>query len=63
VFRALDGHIFLSHQAQNGLLDDFEQGTVGGKFRKQNEGRPDEHNTATEETVGKVHALGDAVIK
>jgi len=62
-FRALDVHILLSNEAQNGLLDDFEQATVNGKFRKQNEERPDEHNTATEETVGKVYALGDAVIK
>jgi len=63
VFRALDVHIFLSNQAQNGLSDDFEQATVNGKFRKQNKERPDEHNTAAEETVGKVHALRDAVIK
>ena len=63
VFRALDGHIFLYNEVQNGLLDDFEQATINGKSRKQNKERPNEHNTTTEEAVGEVHVRGNAVIK
>jgi hypothetical protein len=40
---------------QDGLLDDFEYPTIDGKLGYQNEERPNKHNSATEEAVGKVH--------
>lgn len=48
---------------KGGFLDNFEQATVDGKFRQENEECSNKHNSATKEAIRKVHVRGDAVIK